>query len=57
MGMPAERMAALIEQVFPRQATLSTADAYVPLLHDAGFQHVSEVLRVMDGAINAWIAR
>lgn len=55
--MPAERMAALIEQVFPRQATLSTADAYVPLLHDAGFQHVSEVLRVMDGAINAWIAR
>ena len=57
MGVPAEQVAATIAQLVPMQPTLSTPEDHVRLLHDAGFEHVSEVLRVMNGAISAWIAR
>jgi tRNA (cmo5U34)-methyltransferase len=57
MGVPAEQMAATIAQVLPMQQTLSTPEDHVRLLHEAGFAHVGEVLRVMAGAICARIAR
>lgn len=57
MGVPAERMAATIAQLLPMQPMLSTPEDHVRLLHEAGFAHVGEVLRVMAGGVSAWIAR
>jgi tRNA (cmo5U34)-methyltransferase len=57
MGMPAERMTAMIEQILARQASASTEEDHVRLLHDAGFEHVGSVLRVMGGGMAAWLAR
>ena len=57
MGMPAERMATLIEQLLPQQASSSLEETYVRLMHEADFEHVGSVLRVMGGGMAAWLAR
>lgn len=57
MGVPAERMAATIAQVLPMQPMLTTPEDHVRLLHEGGFAHVDEVLRVVGGGVSAWIAR
>jgi len=57
MGMPAERMTALIEQLLPQQASSSPEQEYVRLMHQAGFEQVGSVLRVMGGGMAAWLAR
>jgi len=57
MGMPAERMTALIEQLLPQQASSSLEETYVRLMHEANFEHVGSVLRVMGGGMAAWLAR
>ena len=48
MGMPADRMTAIIEKLLPQD--------YVRLMHKAGFEHVGSVLRVMGGGMAAWLA-
>jgi tRNA (cmo5U34)-methyltransferase len=57
LGVPAERMAATIAQLLPMRPMLSTPEDHVRLLHEAGFAHVGEVLRVMGGGVSAWVAR
>jgi tRNA (cmo5U34)-methyltransferase len=57
MGMPVERMAALIQQLLSQQASASAEEEYVRLMHAAGFEHVGSVLRVMGGGMAAWLAR
>jgi tRNA (cmo5U34)-methyltransferase len=56
-GMPAERMAGIIQEVLPRQAAGTAAHDYARLLHEAGFRHVGSVVSVLSDAISAWIAR
>lgn len=57
LGVPAERMAATVAQLLPMQQQMSTPEDHVRLLHEAGFAHVGEVLRVVGGGVSAWIAR
>lgn len=57
MGMPAERMAATIQQLLSQQASATTEADHIRLLHEAGFDHVGSVLRVMGGGLAAWLAR
>lgn len=57
MGLPAEQMAAIIREVVERQAGMSTADEYLRLLREAGFQQVAPFLNVMNGGMVFWIAR
>ena len=57
MSVPADRMAAIIAQLLPSQQGMSTAQDHVRLLQEAGFKQVGELLRVMSGAVCAWIAR
>jgi tRNA (cmo5U34)-methyltransferase len=57
LGVPAEQMAATITQLLPMERQMSTPEEHVRLLHEAGFGHVGEVLRVVGGPVSAWIAR
>jgi tRNA (cmo5U34)-methyltransferase len=57
MDVPAERMSATIDQLLPVASSLGSAEDHVRLLHEAGFAHVGEALRVMDGAVCLWFAR
>lgn len=57
MGLPAEHMAAIIDQVMEQQADAATAEDYLRLLREAGFPTVAPFLDVMHGGIVAWIAR
>jgi tRNA (cmo5U34)-methyltransferase len=57
MGMPADRMTAIIEKLLPQQASSSPEEDYVRLMHEAGFEQVGSVLRVMGGGMAAWLAR
>ena len=57
LGVPAEQMAATITQLLPMEQQMSTPEEHVRLLHEAGFAHVGEVLRVVGGPVSAWIAR
>jgi hypothetical protein len=57
MGMPPERMAAIINQILAQQASMSTEEDLVRLMHEAGFEDVGSVLRVMRGGIATWVAR
>jgi tRNA (cmo5U34)-methyltransferase len=57
LGVPAEQMAATIAQLLPMEQQMSTPEEHVRLLHEAGFAHVGEVLRVVGGPVSAWIAR
>lgn len=57
MGMPAERMAAIIQGLVAQQANATAAEDYEQLLHEAGFSHVASFFNVMSGGIGAWIAR
>lgn len=57
MGMPAERMAAIIEGVIAQQANATAAEGYEQLLREAGFGQVASYFTVMSGGIAAWIAR
>jgi tRNA (cmo5U34)-methyltransferase len=57
MGLPAERMAAIIQQVMARQEGATPEEDYVRLLCQAGFQRVASFLSIMNGGMGAWIAR
>lgn len=57
LGMPAERMAATIEQLLAQQSHLPTAAGDVGLLHEAGFRRVAPFLSIMHGGLGAWLAR
>jgi tRNA (cmo5U34)-methyltransferase len=57
MGLPAERMAAIIQQLVAQQAGAATEEDYVRLLREAGFQRVAPFLSIMNGSMVAWIAR
>jgi hypothetical protein len=57
MGLPAEQMAAIIQQVVAEQEGATTEEGYVRLLHGAGFERVAPFLSIMSGGIGAWIAR
>lgn len=57
MGLPAERMAAIIEQLLAQQEGAASEEDYVRLLHDAGFQKVAPFLSIMNGSLGGWIAR
>jgi tRNA (cmo5U34)-methyltransferase len=56
MGIPAERMAAIVEQLMAQQPNASSAGDYERLLREAGFQRVAPFFSVM-GGLDAWIAR
>ena len=56
-GMPAEKMAAIIDRLLQQQITATPQADYVRLLHEAGFEHVGQLLSVFDGGLVAWIAR
>jgi hypothetical protein len=57
MGMPAERMAAIIEGLIAQQTNATAAEGYERLVHQAGFGSVASFFNVMSGGIGAWIAR
>lgn len=57
LGLPAERMAAIIGQLVVQHANATTAQDHVELLRAAGFQRVIPILSVMNDAMVAWIAR
>jgi tRNA (cmo5U34)-methyltransferase len=57
MGMPAERMATIIEGIVAQQADAMPAEGYERLLREAGFGRVASFFNVMSGGIGAWIAR
>jgi tRNA (cmo5U34)-methyltransferase len=57
MGLPAERMAAIIQQVVAQQAGAATEEDYVRLLREAGYQRVAPFLSIMNGGMVGWIAR
>jgi tRNA (cmo5U34)-methyltransferase len=57
MGLPAERMAAIIQQLVAQQEGATTEEGYLRLLRDAGFERVAPFLSIMNGAMGAWIAR
>jgi tRNA (cmo5U34)-methyltransferase len=57
MGLPAERMAATIQQLVAQQAGATTAAEYLCLLREAGFPQAAPFLSVMNGGMVAWIAR
>lgn len=57
MGIPAERMATIVEQLVAQQPNMSSEEDYVRLLHEAGFERVAPFLSVMKGGLGAWIAR
>ena len=58
MGMPAEQMAGIIQQLSTQMAQpgATTDDGYVRLLHDAGFTHAARFFSAL-GGMCAWIAR
>jgi tRNA (cmo5U34)-methyltransferase len=56
MGLPAERMAAIIAQIVARQPGATSPAGYVRLLHDAGFERVGSFFSVLGGGLVAWIA-
>jgi tRNA (cmo5U34)-methyltransferase len=56
-GMPAERMAATIQELMAQQVRATAEQDYVRLLREAGFQHVASVLSLMADGMAAWIAR
>ncbi len=55
MGMPAERMAATIEQLMSQP--LTPDEDYVHLLREAGFKRSTRFFSGLGGGITAWIAR
>jgi hypothetical protein len=55
--MPADRMAAIIQELLGQQVRATAEQDYVRLLEEAGFEHVASILSVMSGGIGAWIAR
>lgn len=57
MGLPAQRMAAVIQQLMAQQEGAASAEDYLRLLRDAGFQRVAPFLNIMNGGMVAWIAR
>jgi tRNA (cmo5U34)-methyltransferase len=57
MGMPAERMATIIEGLVAQQTNATPVEDYERLLHEAGFSQVASFFNVMSGGIGAWIAR
>lgn len=57
MGLPAERMAGIIEQLLAQQADATTDEDYVRLLHAAGFEQVAPFVSIMNGGMVGWIAR
>lgn len=57
MGLPAERMAAIIAQLMTQQPNMATEADYAHLLRTAGYQLVAPFLSVMNGGMVAWIAR
>ena len=57
MGLPAEQMRAIIQQVVAQQEGAASEEDYVGLLRDAGFEQVAPFLSVMNGGMGAWIAR
>ena len=57
LGLPAERMAKIIQQIVSQQANAIAAEDYVGLLRAAGFMRVVPILDVMNGGMLAWIAR
>jgi tRNA (cmo5U34)-methyltransferase len=54
MGMPAERIAALIQQI-KGAGPITSQDDYVRLMHEAGFNRVAPYLHAL--STFAWIAR
>lgn len=58
MGMPAERMAATIQQLATQvtRPDATSEEAYVQLLHEAGFTRVGRFFSVLGGT-SGWIAR
>jgi tRNA (cmo5U34)-methyltransferase len=56
-GMPAARMAAIIQDLLAQQVQATAQQEYVRLLREAGFQHVGNVLSIMAGGIGVWVAR
>jgi tRNA (cmo5U34)-methyltransferase len=57
MGMPGERMAAIIQELLVRQAQMPDADDYLRELRDAGVPRIVELLRLVEGGLVAWVAR
>ncbi len=57
MGLPAERMRGIIQQLVAQQEGATTEGEYVRLLHEAGFERVAPYLSVMNGGVGAWLAR
>lgn len=57
MGLPAERVAATIQQVVAQQAGAAVEEDYVRLLREAGFPRAAPFLSVMNGGMVAWFAR
>ena len=55
MGMPAERMAAIIAQLMAQPQT--PGPDYVRLLGEAGFTRVALFFSVLGGGISGWLAR
>jgi tRNA (cmo5U34)-methyltransferase len=55
MGMPAERMAATIQQLTAQPATADKD--FVRLLREAGFRRSARYFSVLGGAITGWLAR
>jgi hypothetical protein len=53
--MPADRMAAIIEQVLAQP--LTPEDTYPRLLREAGFPRTARLFSVLGGGLTAWIAR
>ncbi len=58
MGMPAERMAATLQQLSSQmmQPGATTEEGYMHLLHEAGFTRITRYFSVL-GATGGWIAR
>jgi tRNA (cmo5U34)-methyltransferase len=56
-GMPADRMANIIQDLLRQHSSATSAAEYVQLLHAAGFGHVGSLMHVLGGGLASWIAR
>lgn len=56
-GMPADKMAAIIQSLLEQQKFLPTVSGYEQLMHQAGFERSAPILNVMGGAMCLWVAR
>ena len=57
MGLPAEQMAAIVQQILTQNAEATDAKGYLRLLREAGFPRAVSLLNVMNDGMVAWVAR